>query len=375
MVEYGERVSLQDQKLNALVKKGIFQPFSAITNPFHDEKPAYLNPFLTYTNPQFDFGNGLPTRLPYMIALGELKQHPDTLLYCRPNNRRTGIVTSSSGIFSGHTPLDYLDEKGSGQLFEEFSDSSPVRRERVRAYAPSAGKSHGKPVTWGLTDIDWALHDATSSEDLARDGVRVVPTVAVVGIKKIFDDTGRYIWRDEAIHRGLLADNTAPAIQFRAYVTPYRPNELLFTKAHKLSDRELQRRRIVFLQAMDDMSKDRSIPVNFTGQERSIPAYLDWFAETFGYSLARLHKVRKVHHWLHELHNITLDVRIIDSDGLEINASDDHIYNEKGSLFSQYRDSPSELWKYYDSIRILFDLSLRPDDLLTRTIRSYDKEI
>jgi hypothetical protein len=374
MGELNEGMPIQDKKLNMLVKEGIFQPISAVHNPFYDSKLAFLNPYLTYSNPHYDFKNGLPPQLPYMFALGEKKRHPDSLVYCRPKNNRTGILSSDSGILLNGIPLDYLDEKGLGQLYGDSAENSPVRSEYVYSSETQAGNLHRKPITWGVTDLEWALHDAKSSDDLINDGLRVVPTVAIVRIFKLIDKNGQYISTDDAIIKGLLVNNSIPAIQFRAFVTPYRPKEFIYTIDHNLSEKELQRRRIMFLEAIDDMSKDSSIPVDFTKKEKSIPTYLDWFAGTFGRSVARLHNARKVHNWLHELHNTTLDVRIIDSDGLETNVTELDIEQEKGTLFSHYIKSPGELWKYYDSIRNLFHLSVTPDYLLYRTVQAYENE-
>lgn len=366
----------QDAKLNQLVRKGIFQPLSAVYNPYCADHLAYLNPRLKYANPAFDFSEGLPPGFPCMLAIGEKKIRPDCLVYCRPKNRRSGFLTASSGISLDGIPLSYLDEKGLGQLLEQTADKSHLRAEYIRTFPTQAGTLHGRPVTWGITDLEWAIQDAKATDDLIGDGLRVVPTVAVIELTKILDEDGSYIPIEIAVEKELIAKESTPAIQFRAFVTPYRPNDFIYTERHNLPEKELQRRREMFLQAMEDMSQDHTIPVDFSKGKESIPAYLSWFAREFGIGLARLHKARKVHNWLHELHNTTLDVRIIDSDGLETNATDRDINNERGSLFHNYPDSPTDLWKFFDSIKNLFSIpDVDPDALLTDTIRTYEDEL
>ncbi|MFA6518855.1 MAG: hypothetical protein WCV93_04390 [Candidatus Shapirobacteria bacterium] len=228
-----------------------------------------------------------------MLALGSGKRFPDSLVYCRPGNRRTGIVTSSSGIQLAGVPLRYLDEKGLGQLSERRIETGLIRQEYVRTCPPKAGKLHGRPITWGITDLETARYDVESTHGLVQDGLRIIPTVAIVPLTKILDETGNYLAIKDAVENGLLAAGSIPAIQFRAYVTPYRPGEFIFTKLHNLSQGEINRRKIMFLEGMADMSLDPSIPIDFSNPEKSILEYLDWFATTFGGSLARLHRAKK----------------------------------------------------------------------------------
>lgn len=366
--------TLQDRKLNRLSQKAIFQPISAESNPFRSDKLAYINPHIQFTNTLYDFSRGLPKQLPFMIALGDKRKHPDALLYCRPDNRRTGVVTSSSGIIMDGIPLNYLDEKGMGQLNEDWATSSPIRYQSIRVYPMFAGLLNGKPTTWGGADLEYTVHDAQSCDALASDGIRIIPTVAIVKIDKIPNQNGEYLSIDEAKKQGLVAQNSTPAIQFRAYVTPFRPKEFIFTENSRLPEKELQRRRLMMLEALTDMSVDKSIPIDPLNLVESLPTYLIWFAQTFGQAIARLHNAKKVHNWLHELHNITLDVRIVDSDGLETNVTERDIYQERGTLFTDFAKSRCELWKFYESIKSLFELHTDSDELLSKTITAYNNE-
>jgi len=371
MDESNESVRLvqQDVRRNKMVQEGILQPISAIHNP-HVQKLTYVNPHLRFTNPTYDFSHGIPHGLPYMVATGDKKRHPNALVYCRPDNRRTGILSSQSGILLEDVPLPYLDEKGLGQLNEEFAYGSRIRHKYVRT--SQSGTFFG---TWGLADLNWVNRDANATDGLYEDGIRIVPTVAILEISQIPDENGNFISLKEAIERGLVASYTIPAIQFRAFVTPYRSKDLICVEAANLPEKEIIRRKNMLLMAFDDMPGDRTIPVDLSNGLQSVPEYLEWFSRTFGQNLARLHKKRKVHNWLHAMHNVTLDVRIVDSDGLGTDASDRDIKNERSSLFSQDKDCPSDLWKFYNSVVMLSRSTVNPDTFLTQTIEAYHREL
>lgn len=374
MGERSERTPILDRKLNVLVKEGILQPISAIHNPNHPTKLAYLNSHLKFNNPDYDFSIGVPPQLPLMLALGESKKRPDLVVYCRPDHRRSGLVTSESGIFLNTIPLVFLDEKGLGNLDEQPIITSLVGKRYVHAGSTMAKTSPKENETWGLVNLEDALHDAKSTDLLSSYGIRIVPTVAILVINKVLNEEGIYISLDEAIKKELIGKKAIPAVQFRCFITPFRASEFIYSTDYRLSNNKRQRLKTMFLEGMSDMSKDKSIPIDFFGGEQAIPEYLNWFAETFGQNLGKLHKRQLVHQWLHEMHNTTLDVRIIDSDDLLENASDRDIEQERATLFKQYPDIHSAFWKYLDSVINLFHLPQKPDNLLEIAVSAYNSE-
>lgn len=361
----------QDKKLNEIVQDGILQPISAIHNPYA-QKLTYVNSNIQFTNPAYDFSHDIPDGLPYMLVKGDKKSFPDALLYCRPHHYRTGILTSQSGILLDNVLFPYLDEKGVGHLNEEFTNTNKLRYAHVKVVTPQAIIIAEKPRTYGLADLSWVSSDADATDSLYQDGIRIVPTIAILEMSRIPNEYGDFISLEEAITRGFLAADTIPAIQFRAFVTPYRAADLIDIEPTTSAKNETLRRKML-LRAFDDMSKDQTISVDLSEGLQSTPKYLQWFSKTFGQNLARLHKKNKIHRYLAGMHNVTLDARMVDSDSLETDVSDDKIYFERFSLFSTDGDI-SMLRKFYNSVIMLSQSIVNPDTFLIKTLEAYTQE-
>ena len=166
-------------------------------------------------------------------------------------------------------------------------------------------KTSGNSVL-GLLRKETALHDAEIGERFIEAGIKTDRTVVITSIDSIVKPDGQVISVSELKDQGIIPEDFEPVIIMRAYGVRSRVHEVTVP---------FERRKVQLLDAK------RFVQQQLNVEELSWNEYLQWFSGTLGLNVARMHNIGLVHLNLHAdncfPHNITLDCRIIDKDGVQ----------------------------------------------------------
>lgn len=191
-----------------------------------------------------------------------------------------------------------VDLKGSGGLvmdWEYQGNYKKVKEVMIQPLKPGEAWRNPKKMTWGILDWGHAEKDRDLSEYFAKRELRTHRTLAIIRLDEILDEKSHAISIPEARKKGYVKKDEEPVIAVRAFGTKARISEA--------GDKQL----LEDAQAMVAQELGRK-PNEFSEKE-----YVEWFAETLGKQIARLHRLGYYHRYL-TTHNITLDCRIVDFD-------------------------------------------------------------
>ncbi len=234
---------------------------------------------------------GDPTPMACQIALGS----SSSSAWMRACHGRSLLLNTEATVVYQNTRFRYLDVKGSGLIVSQHGKIFPevISPDKSRRY---------RGFTQGLATKEWALISIENTQRLEEIGVRTVPVVAATEIYEVINALGSKISVLEGRVNGLVGQRTEPVEEIRAWVTPFRLQEVT-----RFNGRDM------IHAAMEDIknSGDSNFP-SFSNSEE----FLQALAQSIGQAVGKLHKHGYVHEYLSGLHNITLDGRIVDLDGL-----------------------------------------------------------
>lgn len=242
-----------------------------------------------------------------------------------------------------------VDAKGVG-LVEFYSNANPMARE-IRQDQEKT--NYQEKTSLGIIDYNFAERDRRMSEKFIKAGIRTQAVLGITMLDEIIDKDGKRISIEEARKRNLIASDTQPVIEFRAFGTRDRISSLQLGKT--------ERKKAAFEDAKtlvaQELGRD---PKDFSADE-----YLSWFAKTLGEQIAKIRKLKMHHKYLHT-QNITLDCRIVDLDSVDFvkekladvgpEYNEESFYendfdagsNSLGELFKELRNTmevvPKERW-------------------------------
>lgn len=368
---------IPERGLDRLVKTDVLHPIPAIRMA---NKVVYVNPkFVSNngTNTSLAFKLGDPSNYAYQVALANTPTPADATLYARWHNKRSAIFTKGHHRIASEI-FPYIDVKGIGLIDNIYKDGK-----RTFITSPVYPDKTSEDEVWGLATKSSANVDIQNTEKLAKFGMRIVPTVAMAEINEILGPEGEPIAVDEAKKKGMLSKETEPVIVFRALKTPFRMIEVALNPERReslgspLSDEEIKTTKAIVSEALLDLTEDQSIPANIratffnTDNTVNIEAYMRWISPTIGRELGIMHRNRVVHGFLGQLHNFTLDGRIMDFDSLDFKASQHRIQDEAWIMFDKEYDFYKQ---FLSGLPQLFDSTIDPDELLQLTKNAYYRE-
>lgn len=251
-----------------------------------------------YVNPAFP-------KLPFVIKLG---QPTNLALFADQSNTKTkwfnwlnkprtaeGAPTHNRSLILAHAIYKdtegrlygTMDEKGSGYVVKGVSRMSvlPIK------------KGTALQGMLGILERGAAETDASIAEYFISSGIRTYRIVAITKLKELINNGKRYSI-DEAKREGIIPNESEPVISIRAFGTRNRIDDIS-SRPDSFEDARLM--------VAQELRRD---PVGF-----GKPEYFRWFANTLAENVARMHKAGFVHKFLSS-HNLTLDCRIVDLDGV-----------------------------------------------------------
>lgn len=194
-----------------------------------------------------------------------------------------------------------VDLKGIGYL-RPYNDCLAVGPKsfytKVRVVGPG-GLKEGTRERLGLLHEQDAGNDYLTSERFLDVGIRTHRVMALMALEEV-DYEGEKISVLEARKRDLLDDAYCPVIAVRAFGTRARVCDL---------DTDIYKQTVI-QDAITLVSQELGVEEILTGRE-----YLMWFARTLGKNVGLMHKHDWRHNYLNQ-HNVTLDCRIVDHDGV-----------------------------------------------------------
>lgn len=227
----------------------------------------------------FKFRTGHPTSVAVFLTPKRQKSLPTVEL--RGGYGRSGLL--GRAYFRDEYGNIYRDMNVKGIGFATLMGGRIVQPIKPRA---------GVSETFGLLDRDSAIAEKNAAQKFLRAGIRTARPIALIRLKQIVDRRGRKISLKEARRKQMLAPETKePVIALRAFGTHYRVENL--TKA---------------------AAKDAIALVSAElKRELTAKEYAEWFAETLGKQLAKIHNA-DLAHGNPSPHNTTLDCRLVDLD-------------------------------------------------------------
>ena len=206
---------------------------------------------------------------------------------------RSGLL--GSVIFQDKNGKLYrdVDLKGVGFFRDVFGKYKVAELKKDKSNPLSAA---------GLMDYQLALRDQSYSEKLNKAGIRTHRVLAIVDLEEVVMGDGRKVSIEEIKHRGLISKKMRPVIEIRAFGTKDRID---FLNDRRLGESAIEDAKKIIAQ---EQGKDV--------KKISDEGYLRWFAKKLGEQIAKLRNLGLSHNYL-QVHNITLDCRIVDLDSVD----------------------------------------------------------
>lgn len=368
-----------EEKLKKLVSERIIQPISA----------THVRNEVVFINPNVDLSGtdlvlGSDSDMGCQISLGDLKKHPDRLVYGMEDHNRSAILTTGVELVWHGQTFTYLDAKGTGYLRHitiEINDKDDphylirLRPEPNRIVA----NEDLTPTTWGGASLDWIEKDSELSEKFHKLGVRTIPIVASIRLDELVSEDGKTISIEEAKQRKMITENDCPALELRAWVTPFRMKDIIFDPDSgenygiENSNKDLERKKNILLTAIQDIRLDTSLSQELRDSFSNPENYAKWVAMTLGEQIGILHGNDFTHNYLNSLHNITLDARIMDLDSV-LEDDKENVAKEIGELISS-EESKGSLYLFFEVICKVLSTEATPESLEDMFKNSYRSSV
>jgi len=209
-------------------------------------------------------------------------------LEVRPEHRRSALLERIIFEDKQGRPYRDIDLKGIGYI--------------IGGEIKKPGEIYLGTSREGLLDSDMAFYDYQLSEEFLRAGIRTNRVLAIIDLEELIVEEKK-ISLEEARKRHIINKKFQPVIEVRAFATKARISEIPYSKL----DRGWE--------IKNDAIKLVSQELGRGDKPLSDKEYLEWFAKTLGQNVGLLHKNGWYHDYLNP-HNITLDCRIVDLDGV-----------------------------------------------------------
>ena len=191
-----------------------------------------------------------------------------------------------------------IDVKGIGMIEWQWPEGKGLGVEISSRLGEPSGGGRG-----GLLDENLAFYDMQMSEEFYKAGIRTSRVLGIIRLNELIKD-GKRISLEEARKGGIIDKEFSPVISVRAFGTKARVDELI-----NMPSGDIEGRSLLLKDAQELVEQE--LGKKFSSTEE----YLEWFAKTLGKNVGLCHK----NHWAHGYlsgHNITLDCRIVDLDGV-----------------------------------------------------------
>ena len=181
---------------------------------------------------------------------------------------------------------NYIDVKGAG-----LPKKGPHRDNETIKKDITSG-------VWGLLEYWGAKADWDASNLMIKKGVKTSAPIAIIEIKELILKDGERKSIEELKKMGMIPQT----IKYDDEVCEYKP--VIYLRAFT----EFMRFDGVTKKDLADFAKEHGF--------KSTHDYMDWWMKEVAKNLAKLHDLGKVHHYMGG-HNLTLDGRIVDNDGVK----------------------------------------------------------
>lgn len=341
-------------RLAHLVGNRVVQPFSATSVK---NSVLWINPGISEGNP---FTAGEPTDLAVQVAMGENVHKPDRVIYAHLGHNRSALLTADAKIQpgSGGDTYPYIDAKGIGHLgchsrkYRNGRYSLYMKRHEIRP------KHKGNEVMGLASEEDVDL-DVQMSQRFLDLGIRTTPLIAVTRIEEVMGRDGTRLSLVEAAEKCMIPENFKPVIVFRAWKTPFRLGDitcLIDTDKEfgvAMSERDIERKRVMLQAALLEIKNSLSVDQVTRDSIHNMDVYLTWLVKSIGEGLGIMHANGLRHNYLGALHNITLDARFVDFDGVtehsqphELKAEADDLFHPRNHFFGSFLSTFSQMYKF-----------------------------
>ena len=253
----------------------------------------------------------------------------DTTTYAdfRPGHNRSLLWSRSEFVDSDGTKFRDLNIKGTGYVrLDSFRVLHPKKEILEPRPIEERANFSGGPVEGysGLMSLEDATIDYEMGEKLAGLGIRASRGIAIIKLNEIYLPGEGMVSMDE-LHSGnppRIREDFVPVVYVRAMGTDIRGND--FSDPSPLVKRAdpswlREKNKSALLDAVAMVESER-------GMEKgtlTLDAYTEWFAQTLGANIAKLHSNGLCHDSLtnNEYNdfmpqNVTLDCRIVDLDSV-----------------------------------------------------------
>lgn len=246
----------------------------------------------------FDIKVGEKTELGMFLSPNTKNEESVYQLEVGPDHGRSGVL--GRVIFQDKQGRKYrdVDLKGMGYFSYPTDKDKPIV-DKVAITSGIRGRVEG------IQPLGRALHDLRRTKLFLDLGIRTQRILALIRLKEIVDEKGERMSVSEARQKKIInsGEEDAPVLTVRAYGTRGRLVEIANTDSEQAKIK-LEDGRLIVAQEIGRNPED------FSWKD-----YLEWFMETMGKNIARMHARKWVHGYLTD-HNMTLDARVIDLDSV-----------------------------------------------------------
>lgn len=225
-----------------------------------------------------------------------------------------------------------VDLKGTGDLVFDLGSKQLILNPLLEYNEPDDVPQRSLTGPFGLTEFGYAKTDRDMSEKFLQKGIRTYRVMAIIELLELISDGNKYSLA-EAKRRKIINEDDEPVIEVRAFATKMRVINGLQAKPGSLSSAYIE-------DAKKLMTRELGREEQLSNYE-----YIKQFAIWLGQSLGIMHREDFVHRYI-TIHNITLDARLVDLDGVKTRA-------EVGANFS--RMATKDLKEAYDALMALSD--------------------
>gem|GEM_PF-2469367 len=228
-----------------------------------------------------------------------------------PENGRT--LNWSGGMDLPGTSIKHVGLKGTGFIEHSVYDpAGPV--------VPKVPRPDARADYMGLMSLADAKHDMKMAEQFAAWGIPVARGIAILELAEI-DMPGEGITSVQELSKRpeyAQLEKFRPVIYVRGFGVPYRVNELSMVEEiaerNQTDRQQIQRQqRQMLTEAMRYIEQTRGMTEQLTAHQ-----YLDWFAETLGTSIGKIHAKGITHGFVANgpefPQNVTLAAELVDFD-------------------------------------------------------------
>jgi hypothetical protein len=295
------------------------------------------------------------------------------------NHNRSAILTRV--VFQDIEGRRYrdVDLKGTGSVSPDETDEHDMARSFV-VNVRNPGKFWNVNNYEGLLNRNIALYDYKMTEAFLREGIGTCRVLGIIELHEIIAsrpsmtrpwvprvfttenifEIGKYptpaperLSLKEAVEEGIIEKDLHPVIEVRAFLTKFRISDI---SNHTRWGRPMDECGQLMLQdTMKLLSEELEL-----GKVMTKTDYFEWFARAFGHNLGLMHRNGWVHNYLSDGHNITLDGKIVDLDGV-CRPEDDNAYTEEFKLMKhatllRFFERASGWKQYGDDVQPFIDI-------------------